>query len=52
MACETILAHPALRTVRRFTLNSDDAHGLYSKFGFAPVRAPEALMALWRDASR
>jgi GNAT superfamily N-acetyltransferase len=43
-----ILDHPELKMVRRFTLNTDDAHGLYAQFGFAPLRKPEAMMELWR----
>ena len=46
---QTILDHPELATVRRFTLNTDDAHGLYAQFGFGPLRKPEAMMELWRD---
>ena len=46
-----ILAHPELTTVRRFTLNTDDAHGLYAQFGFAPLRKPEAMMELWRGGA-
>jgi GNAT superfamily N-acetyltransferase len=29
-----VLAHPAVRELRRFTLVTDDAHGLYEQFGF------------------
>ena len=45
---QTILDHPELALVRRFTLNTDDAHGLYTPFGFAALRKPEAMMELWR----
>jgi GNAT superfamily N-acetyltransferase len=47
----TLLAHPALMLVQRFTLNTDDAHGLYAQFGFTPLRKPDAMMELWRDAA-
>lgn len=40
-----ILSHPDLQHLRAFTLGTRDAHGLYSQFGFAPVREPERLMA-------
>jgi GNAT superfamily N-acetyltransferase len=43
-----ILDHPELAMVRRFTLNTDDAHGLYAQFGFTALRKPEAMMELWR----
>jgi N-acetylglutamate synthase-like GNAT family acetyltransferase len=40
-----ILAHPDLQALRTFSLGTRDAHGLYSQFGFEPVREPEHLMA-------
>ncbi|MFC0682962.1 GNAT family N-acetyltransferase [Lysobacter korlensis] len=39
-----VLAHPRLQGLRRFTLATWDAHGLYSQFGFAPLRQPETFM--------
>jgi GNAT superfamily N-acetyltransferase len=39
-----IMEHPALQGLRRFSLATRDAHGLYRKFGFTPVRAPERWM--------
>ncbi len=38
------LAHPDLRTVIRWTLSTDDAHGLYASFGFGPLLRPETAM--------
>ena len=32
-----VLAHPAVRDLRRFVLVTDDAHGLYEQFGFRPL---------------
>jgi GNAT superfamily N-acetyltransferase len=32
-----VLAHPAVRDVRRFALVTDDAHPLYEQFGFEPL---------------
>jgi GNAT superfamily N-acetyltransferase len=32
-----VLAHPSVRDLRRFALVTDDAHGLYEQFGFAPI---------------
>lgn len=32
-----VLAHPAVRDVRRFALVTDDAHTLYEQFGFTPL---------------
>ncbi len=34
---EAVLAHPAVRDVRRFALVTDDAHRLYEQFGFRPL---------------
>lgn len=31
---ETVLAHPELQGIRRLSLTTRDAHGLYEKFGF------------------
>jgi GNAT superfamily N-acetyltransferase len=45
---ECIAQHPALQNLRRWILTTRDAHGLYSQFGFAPVKAPERFMELHR----
>jgi GNAT superfamily N-acetyltransferase len=34
---EALLDHPELSTVSTFMLNTADAHGLYARYGFAPV---------------
>lgn len=39
-----ITQHPALQNLRRWILTTRDAHGLYSQFGFTPVKAPERFM--------
>lgn len=44
MGCVT--RHPALQNLRRWILLTRDAHGLYSQFGFAPIKAPERYMEL------
>jgi len=41
---QTIVDHPSLQRLRRFTLATSDAHSLYSRFGFAPPSRPELLM--------
>ena len=33
-----------LEPVRRVTLGTRDAHGLYAQFGFTPVQHPESWM--------
>jgi GNAT superfamily N-acetyltransferase len=45
---ECIVQHPALQNLRRWILLTQDAHGLYSQFGFTPVKAPERYMELHR----
>ncbi|MDQ2715907.1 MAG: GNAT family N-acetyltransferase [Chloroflexota bacterium] len=38
---ETIMAHPDLQGLRRWTLATRDAHTLYQKVGFTPLKQPE-----------
>lgn len=41
---QAILDHPSLQRLRRFTLATSDAHGLYERFGFTRPAKPETLM--------
>lgn len=41
---ETIGAHPDLQGLRRWLLATQDAHGLYRRYGFQPLSQPERLM--------
>ncbi|MBX0326282.1 GNAT family N-acetyltransferase [Oscillochloris sp. ZM17-4] len=45
-----VVAHPDLRGLRRFMLATRDAHGLYAKFGFALISAPEKWMEIVQAA--
>ena len=45
---ECIMHHPALQSLRRWILLTHDARGLYSQFGFTPLKAPERYMELHR----
>lgn len=45
---EAIAAHPALARLRRFTLVTSTAAGLYARFGFTPLHAPAAHMEILR----
>ncbi len=38
---ESILVHPAFKTLRKFTLDTGDAHELYKKFGFIVEPTPD-----------
>ena len=42
-----VLSHPSLQGLRRITLATRDAHGLYEKFGFKPLAKPEIFMEDW-----
>jgi GNAT superfamily N-acetyltransferase len=44
---ETILAHPDLQGLRRWTLSTRDAHGLYAQFGFTPLETPDSWMEIF-----
>ncbi len=41
---EAVMAHPDLQGLRRFLLATQDAHGLYERFGFRPLANPERFM--------
>ena len=45
---ESILAHPRLQGLRRWMLGTQDAHGLYAKYGFTAVQSPEIWMEIHR----
>lgn len=45
---ECITRHPALQGLRRWILLTRDAHGLYSQFGFTPLKSAEPYMELHR----
>ena len=44
-----IVAHPELQELRRWTLFTRDAHGLYRQYGFREPRYPERLMEVFND---
>ncbi|RYE65076.1 MAG: N-acetyltransferase [Oxalobacteraceae bacterium] len=43
-----VMSHPLIPTLRRLTLATTDAHGLYEKFGFRPLGKPETFMEVYR----
>ena len=43
---ECIMQHPSLQGLRRWILLTRDAHGLYAKSGFTPLKAPGRYMEL------
>jgi len=47
---ECVVAHPQLQGLRRWTLATRDAHGLYAKFGFTALEAPDRFMERYDPA--
>lgn len=45
---QAVTARPDLQGLRRFTLATRDAHGLYAQFGFKPPQKPDMLMEIVR----
>ncbi len=43
---ETIMSHPDLQGLRRWTLVTRDAHGLYKQYGFNSLANPEGWMEI------
>lgn len=43
---ECIMGHPQLQGLRRWSLVTRDAHGLYAQFGFTPLKKPANYMEL------
>jgi len=41
---EAVFTHPQLQGLRRFTLATGDAHGLYAQYGFTAPLYPTSLM--------
>ena len=44
---QTICAHPDLQGLRRWSLATLDAHGLYAQFGFTPLSKPANWMEIF-----
>jgi GNAT superfamily N-acetyltransferase len=45
---ECVMMHPALQRLRRFSLATRDAHGLYHQFGFRQLNKPDSMMEILR----
>ena len=46
MIMDEVIKHPQLQGLRRFVLGTRDAHGLYEKYGFRSLKAPERWMEI------
>lgn len=44
---QTIMSHPDLQGLRRWSLATADAHGLYAQFGFTEINNPERWMQIF-----
>lgn len=49
---QAVLSHPRLQTLRRFSLATQDAHGLYAQFGFTPLADPKRHMEKRNQVAR
>lgn len=45
---DAVMAHPVVRKLRRFTLATSTAHGLYEKYGFTPLSKPGSFMEVYK----
>ena len=48
---QTVMSHPDLQGLRRWTLATRDAHGLYRQFGWDALANPEGWMEILRPFS-
>jgi len=48
---ENIMNHPELQSIKKWTLLTEDAHGLYRQFGFQDLKNPEIYMELKKSNS-
>jgi GNAT superfamily N-acetyltransferase len=48
---ETVLHHPDLQGLRYLLLATADAHGLYQRVGFQPLREPGRFLVIQKSAS-
>jgi GNAT superfamily N-acetyltransferase len=45
---EAVLNHESTKSVRRFTLATSNAHGLYRQFGFSLLNKPDSFMEIYK----
>ncbi|RYV01221.1 GNAT family N-acetyltransferase [Shewanella sp. OPT22] len=43
-----VLSHESVKSVRRFTLATSNAHTLYSQFGFTELNKPDTFMEIYK----
>lgn len=47
----SVMMHPQLQNLRRFSLATRDAHDFYRQFGFQPLGRPERVMEIRNDSA-
>ncbi|MEO6832100.1 MAG: GNAT family N-acetyltransferase [Chitinophagaceae bacterium] len=48
---EELMSQPWVKDIRRLMLSTKDAHSIYAKFGFSPLRFPDRIMEILRHHS-
>ncbi|MBV9521255.1 MAG: GNAT family N-acetyltransferase, partial [Alphaproteobacteria bacterium] len=48
----TVLGHPRLQGLRRWSLTTSDAHALYAAFGFVPADPATQMLRIDPEAHR
>jgi N-acetylglutamate synthase-like GNAT family acetyltransferase len=48
---DALMARPDLATIKRFMLATNDAHGLYERYGFGPVDSERLMQRMNKGAS-
>jgi len=49
---ENIFNYPSLKSIDKWILATKDAHGLYLKFGFEPIKKPDLIMEKLSERSK
>ena len=46
-----VMSHPDLQDLRRWSLATRDAHGLYRQYGFTELKSPEVWMEIFNPST-
>lgn len=46
-----VMSHPGLQGLRRWSLATRDAHGLYRQYGFTKLKSPEVWMEIFNPST-
>ena len=50
MLIDDIMTHENLQILQRWGLGTEDAYGLYAKFGFKPLSIPQNMMEIYNKS--